>query len=81
MSLNHRLQILLDEERFERITEAARQQRVSVAAIIRDAIDRSLAPVDRRRSKAGEHILEAAPMDVPAGDELLVELDGLRGRR
>ena len=38
--MTHRLQLLLDEERYERVAEVAREQRISVAAVIRDAIDR-----------------------------------------
>lgn len=80
MSLDRRLQLLLDEERYQKVAAVARQKRVSVAAVIRDAIDQSLAPVDRRRTLAARVILDATPMEVPPGDELLQELDDLRGR-
>ena len=80
MVMDRRLQLLLDEERYQRVARAARRQRVSVAAVIRDAIDQSLAPEDRLRTSAASRILAAPDMDVPAGDELLVELDELRGR-
>jgi len=80
MALDRRLQLLLDEERYQRVAETARLKRISVAAVIRDAIDQSLAPVDRRRDVAARLILDAPEMDVPPGDGLLEELDDLRGR-
>lgn len=80
MPLDRRLQLLLDQERYERVAQAARQKRVSVAAVIRDAIDQSFAPVDRRRDAAARLILDAPEMEVPPGDELLEELDDIRGR-
>ncbi len=78
---DHRLQILLDDERHQRITEAARERGVSVAAIVREAIDRGLPSSDRQRRAAGEAILAAEDMPVPDIPELLAELDALRGRR
>ena len=77
----HRLQLLLDDERFERVSELAREQRTSVATIIRGAIDRGLRASPRRRSAAGERILAADPMEVGDAAELRAELDELRGRR
>lgn len=79
--LEHRLQILLDDERHRRITAAAQQRGVSVATVVREAIDRGLAgPVGRRKS-AGQLILDAPDMDAPEPRELKQELDELRGRR
>ena len=79
--LDHRLQILLDDERHQRITEAARERGVSVAAIVREAIDRGLPSSDRQRRAAGEAVLAAEDMPVPDIPELLAELDALRSRR
>jgi len=76
--LTHRLQILLDEERYERVRALARQRGTSVATVIREALDRGLPAAQRRRAAAARRILDAAPMEV--GD-LLAELDELRGRR
>jgi DNA-binding MurR/RpiR family transcriptional regulator len=79
--LEHRLQILLDEERHKRITTIARQRGVSVATVVREAIDRGVAdPSDSRRS-AGRRVLEAPDMAVPDPAELGEELDALRARR
>lgn len=78
--LEHRLQILLDDERHRRITEAARERGVSVATIVREAIDRGLPSSDRRRRAAGDAFLASPDMPVPDVPELLAELDALRGR-
>jgi hypothetical protein len=79
--LEHRLQILLDEERHARITSVARERGVSVAVVVREAIDRGVAdPGDRRRA-AGRRVLDAPDMVVPEPTELRDELDALRARR
>ena len=79
--LEHRLQILLDEERHQRITKAARARGVSVATIVREAIDRGLPSSDRQRRAAADAILSADPMAVPDVPALLTELADLRGER
>jgi hypothetical protein len=75
--LTHRLQILIDDERYERVRALARQRGTSVAAVIREALDRGLPATQQRRAAAAQRILGAAPMET--GD-LLAELDELRGR-
>jgi hypothetical protein len=75
--LTRRLQILLDEERYERVRAVAQQRGTSVASVIREALDRGLPATQRRRTAAARRILGAAPMET--GD-LLTELDELRGR-
>lgn len=75
--LTHRLQLLLDDERYERVHALARQRGTSVAAVIREALDRGLPATQRRRSAAARRILTAESMET--GD-LLAELDDLRGR-
>jgi hypothetical protein len=77
----HRLQLLLDDERYERVTALARQRHTSVATVIREAIDRGLPAAPRRRSAAGKRILAASAMPVGDPTELRAELDELRGRR
>jgi hypothetical protein len=81
MSLDHRLQILIDDERHRRISAAARERGVSVATIVREAIDRGLANPDGRRRAAGRRLLDAPDMHVAEPAELRDELDALRGRR
>lgn len=81
MSLDHRLQILIDDERHRRISAVAQERGVSVATVVREAIDRGLAGPDAQRLAAGRRLLEAADMQVPEPTELRDELDALRGRR
>jgi hypothetical protein len=81
MSLDHRLQILIDDERHRRISAAARERGVSVATVVREAIDRGLAGPDGRRHAAGQRLLDAPDMTVPEPAALRDELDALRGRR
>lgn len=80
--LERRLQILLDDARYQRVASEARHRGVSVAAVIREAIDRALPATGPRRRAAAELILGAPDMEVPAepGD-LRAELEELRGRR
>lgn len=76
-----RLQLLLDEDRYERVSAVARERQISVAAVIREAIDRGLPAPSRRRAAAAERILTADPSPVGEVDELVLELRELRGRR
>ena len=64
--LNHRLQLLLDDDRHRILVEEAKRRHTSVAAVIRDAIDKTLpaAKAARRRALA-DIILAAEPMPVP----------------
>jgi predicted DNA-binding ribbon-helix-helix protein len=75
--LTHRLQLLLDDERYQRVQTLARQRGTSVASVIREALDRGLPATQRRRSAAALRILAAEPMQV---ENLIAELDDLRGR-
>jgi hypothetical protein len=62
---DRRLQILLDDARYRRVSAAAKARKTSVAAVIRDAIDQSL-PVDlEARRKAADALLAAEPIPVP----------------
>jgi hypothetical protein len=81
MPLEHRLQILLDDDRHSRITAAARERGVSVATIVREAIDRGVASSPARRQAAGRRLLDASDMKVPDLSDLKAELDTLRARR
>jgi hypothetical protein len=81
LMLSRRLQILVDEDRYRALERTARARRVSVATVVRDAIDRDLAGPQAKREAAGRRILEATPMPVPETiEELKRELDEARGR-
>ncbi len=74
-NLERRVQLLLDEPRYRKVTGEAKRRNVSVASVIREAIDRLPAAADRRRA-AIAGILAAEPMPVPDDPtELRHELD------
>lgn len=81
MPLEHRLQILIDDERHQRIVQTARERGVSVATVVREAIDRGVTGPSARRLAAGRRLLAADDMPVPEPRELRAELETLRGRR
>jgi hypothetical protein len=73
--LDHRLQILLDEERYEKVARLVRSRGTSVAAVIRDAID-TLPPSVERRDAAIAAILAADSVPLPEDpSELRAELN------
>lgn len=76
--LGRRLQILIDDERYERLTAEARRRKTSVATVVREAIDRVADASDRRRSEAAARILAAPRMSVPDIRGLRRELDEIR---
>lgn len=80
--MDRRLQVLLDEPRFRRLEQLAKRRRVSISTVVRDAIDHELRPPDDlRRRDAGRRYLDGPEMELPDVEELLAELDALRGRR
>jgi hypothetical protein len=68
MSLTRRTQLLLDDERYERLHAEAAQSGRSVAAIIREAIDERLGREDERRREAGRRLLAASRPTDPEPD-------------
>jgi hypothetical protein len=80
MPLEHRLQILIDDERHRLIVRRARERGVSVATVVREAIDRGVSGPSARRLAAGRRLLAASDMPVPEPQELRAELEALRGR-
>ncbi len=81
MPLEHRLQILLDDERHRRILAVAKERGISVASVVREAIDRGVSNPDARRRSAGRRLLDAEDMAVSTPADLRTELDQLRSRR
>ena len=78
--LTHRLHILVDEDRWQRLDREATRRKVPVAAVVRDAIDAALpaSDADARRA-AADSLLRAEPMDVPDDPaDLERELDEIR---
>jgi plasmid stability protein len=81
MSLSHRLQILLDEEQYARLTQRAKAEGRSVGALIREAVDHMWTGTDVRKAALLDAILADGPMPVPDPKDLALELDELRGSR
>jgi hypothetical protein len=78
--VGHRVQILLNDERYHSVGREATRRRMSIAAVIREAVDRVACEADARRT-AIDAVLAAEPMAVPADPhDLRVELDGARDR-
>jgi hypothetical protein len=79
-TLERRVQILLDEPRYRRVAGEARRRRVSVATVVRDAIDQMTSGAETRKD-AIAGVLAAEPMAVPSDPaELRRELDAARAR-
>ena len=79
--LEKRLQVLLDEGRWKRLSAYAAEHNLSVGAVVREALDRVIPASRDERRGAARRVLSAAPMDVPSPRGLRRELDELRGRR
>lgn len=89
--LNHRLQLLLDDERFERLRAQSEETGQSMGAIVRAAIDYAWVNpedvADARRRAAARQILEMTkdrgkgPEKEPEWEEILagIEEEKLRG--
>lgn len=77
---HHRLQVLLDDARHARLEHEAARRKVSVASLVREAIDRTFPEASGRRRQAATRILAAQPMAVSEPDQLRAELETLRSR-
>ncbi len=68
MALTRRLQVLLDEERFERLERQARDSGASIGLLVRRAIDEAYPPPSSDRRRAAEEFLASEPMPVEDWD-------------
>lgn len=79
-TLTRRVQILLDEERHSLLEQEAARQGVSVAALIREAVDRIYSSGARDQAEAAASLLAASPMPVEdwsvMKEQMLDELAG-----
>lgn len=64
LNLDRRVQLMLDEARYRKVVQEAARRQVSVASVIREAIDRLPEQAGRRRDAIAE-ILAAEAMPVP----------------
>jgi len=78
--LDRRLQVLIDQDRWDRLEREAGRRGVPVASLVREAIDQRFPSGDDTRRAALQTILDAQVMDVPGPRELRRELDSARGR-
>lgn len=72
--MSRRVQILLDEERYNRLERESRQTGRSVAELIRDAVDTRFGADLPTRRAAFAHIMAAEPMPVDDWDVMKREL-------
>jgi len=79
--LDRRLQVLIDEERWQRLQSEAGQRHVSVSTLVREAIDLQYPVGEERRRAALARLLAAEPMEVPDVADLRRELDEARAAR
>lgn len=79
--LTRRLQVLLDQDRYDRLAAEAERRSVPVAVVVREAIDAAFPNGADERAAAARAILTAPPMDLPDPPGLRRELDEIRGRR
>jgi hypothetical protein len=80
MPLDRRLQLRLDEDRYRTVAAVARRRGTSLAAVVREAIDRGLPSPHGSRARALAVLLAAEPVAAPDPDRLRAELDEARGR-
>lgn len=80
--LDRRLQVLIDEPRYERLRRAAQLRGVAVGELVREAIDRTIGDDPGGRRSALTRVLDAAAMPVPDDPhELKRELQAARVAR
>lgn len=76
--LTRRLKILLDDGQYARLEAYAREQRLSVGAAVREAIDKAIPTDGGRRRAAAREILAAEPVEIGSVEDLKRELDLIR---
>lgn len=69
MSLDRRVQVLLDPKQYLAVEREAARSGQSVAAVIRDSIARRLAAGDSARAAAARRLLASADTTDPAGED------------
>lgn len=79
--LDRRLQVLIDQDRWDRLESESERRGVPVAVLVREAIDERYPGRAAERRAALQAVLDAEPMAVPEPDELHEELEGIRARQ
>lgn len=75
-TLTRRLQVLLEEERFNRLEELARRRETTVAQLARDALDRAYPPGGLPADVAADRFLARPPIDFGTWEEAKEEIEG-----
>lgn len=78
LMLSRRLQVLIDDEQARRLEDEAGRRSVSVATIVREALDLALPVTSDERAAAATRLLEAPTMAVPSVEDLRAERDEAR---
>ncbi len=73
--LTRRLQVLLDEERFDQLEQLAHRRKTTIAALVRAALDRTLAEQGMAQGQAADRFLKRPPVDFGPWEDLKTELD------
>ncbi|MBA2729144.1 MAG: antitoxin [Euzebyaceae bacterium] len=72
--LTRRLQVLLDEERFSRLEDLARQRGTTVAVLVRDALDRTYR-AGPAPDEAADRFLAREPLELGSWEESKREIE------
>ncbi|QBI19616.1 hypothetical protein ER308_08675 [Egibacter rhizosphaerae] len=79
-TLTRRLQVLMQEERFAHLERIAREQGTTVAALVRDAVDRTYPPEGRSAADAADRLLARAPIELGTWEDAKAEVEDALGR-
>lgn len=73
--LTRRLQVLLDERRFEGLEALARERKTTVAALVRESLDRTYPPDSLSAQEAADRFLARPPIDIEPWDDVKAEIE------
>lgn len=79
-TLTRRLQVLLDEQRFARLSDTARRRGTTVAALVRDAIDDAYPADGHTPDEAAERLLARPALDLDTWDDAKRHIEDSFGR-
>jgi uncharacterized protein YgbK (DUF1537 family) len=74
-TLTRRLQVLIEEERFAQLEHLAEQQGKTVAALVRDALDRVYSSGGMTSDVAADRFLSREPIDFGSWSQLKQEIE------
>jgi len=75
MSLTRRLQVLIDDGRYERLASESERTGASIGTLVREAIDERYGSRWPSPEEAGRRLLEAEPMAVEDWQDMKRELE------